>query len=199
MERTRIHLIRHGEVEGHEEKRYNGQADVAVTPKGNAQLGMLQLRMQKLPISAVYTSDLGRCVDGARLLAAGYGLKPVAEQNLRELDAGKWEGMTWAEIQKQYPKEWKARLKDIVNVPMPEGENLLALAKRIRPVIKKIVKAHMGEEIIIVAHGGVNRVILLDAIGAPLESLFSIEQDFGCLNSIDYYKDGNSVVRLVNG
>ena len=199
MERTRIHLIRHGEVEGHEMKRYNGQADVAVTPKGNAQLGMLQLRMQKLPITAIYTSDLARCVDGARMMAVGYGLQPVAEKKLRELDAGKWERLAWDEIKKQYPKEWTARLKDVVNVPMPEGESLLDLASRIRPVIKKIVKKHMGEEIIVVAHGGVNRVILLDAIGAPLESLFSIEQDFGCLNSIDYYKDGNSVVRLLNG
>ena len=199
MERTRIHLIRHGEVEGHEEKRYNGQADVAVTPKGNAQLGMLQLRMQKLPIVAVYSSDLARCIDGARMLAVGYGQKPILEKKLRELDAGKWERLSWTEIEKQYPKEWKARLKDIVNVPMPEGENLLDLAKRVRPVIKRIVKEHMGEEIVVVAHGGVNRVILLDAIGAPLESLFSIEQDFGCLNSIDYYKDGNSVVRLLNG
>ena len=199
MERTRVHLVRHGEVEGHEEKRYNGQADVSVTPKGNAQLGMLQLRMQKLPISAVYASDLGRCVDGARMLAAGYGQEPILEKKLRELDAGKWERMTWDDIQKQYPREWKARLKDIVNVPMPDGESLIKLAERVRPVIRKIVKQHMGEEIIVVAHGGVNRVILLDAIGASLESLFSIEQDFGCLNSIDYYKDGNSVVRLLNG
>lgn len=199
MQRTRIHLVRHGEVEGHEEKRYNGQADVAVTPKGNAQLGMLQLRMQKLPITAVYTSDLARCMDGARMLALGYGLQPIPEKKLRELDAGKWERLVWDDIQKQYPQEWKARLADIVNVPMPEGESLVDLAKRIRPVIKKIIKKHVGEEIIVVAHGGVNRVILLDAIGAPLESLFSIEQDFGCLNSIDYYKDGNSVVRLLNG
>ncbi len=199
MERTRIHLIRHGEVEGHEQKRYNGQADVAVTPKGNAQLGMLQLRMQKLPIAAVYTSDLGRCVEGARLLAAGYDQEPIPEKKLRELDAGKWERMAWNDIQEKYPQEWQARLGDIVNVPMPGGENLLDLAGRVRPVIKKIVKKHMGEEIIVVAHGGVNRVILLDAIGAPLESLFSIEQDFGCLNSIDYYKDGNTVVRLLNG
>ncbi|PLX98133.1 MAG: alpha-ribazole phosphatase [Desulfuromonas sp.] len=199
MKRTRIHLIRHGEVEGHEEKRYNGQADVSVTPKGNAQLGMLQLRMQKLPISAVYSSDLGRCLDGARILAAGYGLETVTEKNLRELDAGEWERLTWDEIQKKYPKEWQARLKDIVNVPMPGGENLNDLAGRVRPVIKKIVKKYMGEEVIVVAHGGVNRVILLDAIGAPLESLFAIEQDFGCLNSIDYYEDGNSVVRLLNG
>ncbi len=199
MERIRIHLIRHGEVEGHEVKRYNGQADVAVTPKGNAQLGMLQLRMQKLPVTAVYSSDLGRCLDGAKMLAAGYGLEPIREKKLRELDAGKWERLTWDEIQEKYPGEWKARLKDIVNVPMPGGENLLDLARRVRPVIKKIVKQHMGEEIIVVAHGGVNRIILLDAIGAPLKSMFAIEQDYGCLNSIDYYKDGNTVVRLLNG
>lgn len=199
MKRTRMHLIRHGEVEGHEEKRYNGQADVAVTPKGNAQFGMLQLRMQKLPIAAVYTSNLGRCVEGAKLLASSYGLEPVLKQKLRELDAGKWERMTWSDIRKQYPDVWQARLEDIVNVPMPGGESLLELAERVRPVIREIVESHMGEEIIVVAHGGVNRVILLDAIGAPLESLFSIEQDFGCLNSIDYYEDGNSVVRLLNG
>jgi alpha-ribazole phosphatase/probable phosphoglycerate mutase len=51
----------------------------------------------------------------------------------------------------------------------------------------------------VVGHGGVNRVILLDVIGAPLDRLFHIEQDFGCLNVIDYYPDGASVVALLNG
>jgi len=66
-------------------------------------------------------------------------------------------------------------------------------------VIKKIISAHVGEEIVIVAHGGVNRVILLDVIGAPLERLFYIEQDFGCHNIIDYYADGIAVVKKLNG
>jgi alpha-ribazole phosphatase/probable phosphoglycerate mutase len=52
---------------------------------------------------------------------------------------------------------------------------------------------------VLVAHGGVNRIILLDAIGAPLQQAFSIEQDFGCLNIIDYFEGGNSVVKLLNG
>jgi alpha-ribazole phosphatase/probable phosphoglycerate mutase len=63
----------------------------------------------------------------------------------------------------------------------------------------EIVAAHPGEEVLVVGHGGVNRVILLDAIGAPLDRLFHIEQDFGCLNVIDYYPDGASVVALLNG
>ena len=199
MKRTRLHLIRHGEVEGAEEKRYNGQSDVALTPKGLAQISFLQMRIKKFPISAVYCSDLTRCVDGATLLASGYDLQPITNPELREIDAGDWQGMTWDEILKKHPKLWKKRLKDIVNVPFPNGENLVDVAMRIRPVMQELVEKHQGEEIVVVAHGGVNRIILLDAIGAPLESLFSIEQDFGCLNSIDYYADGNSVVRLLNG
>jgi alpha-ribazole phosphatase/probable phosphoglycerate mutase len=199
MKRTRLHLVRHGEVDGAEEKRYNGQSDVGLTQKGVAQIGLVQMRIKKMPIAAVYSSDLTRCTDGARLLASAFELEPVAMPELREIDAGDWEGMTWDEILKKHPKLWKQRLNDIVNTPFPGGENLLDVAKRIRPAIQGLVDKHQGEEIVIVAHGGVNRIILLDAIGAPLESLFSIEQDFGCLNSIDYYDDGNSVVRLLNG
>lgn len=199
MKRTRIHLIRHGEVEGFEEKRYNGQSDVALTPKGAAQFGFLQMRIQKYPVTAVYCSDLTRCVEGATQIASGYELEPVTISELREIDAGDWQGMTWDEILKKHPKLWKKRLKDIVNTPFPNGENLVDVAERIRPVFRGLIEKHQGEEIVVVAHGGVNRIVLLDAIGAPLDSLFAIEQDFGCLNSIDYYADGNSVVRLLNG
>jgi alpha-ribazole phosphatase len=51
----------------------------------------------------------------------------------------------------------------------------------------------------VVAHGGTNRVILLNAIGAPLSALFNIDQDFCCVNIIDYYDDGKAVVKLLNG
>ena len=92
MKRTRLHLVRHGEVEGFEEKRYNGQSDVNLTAKGAAQLGFLQMRIRKLPIAAFYCSDLTRCVEGAKLLAAGYQLQPVEMPDLREIDAGDWQG-----------------------------------------------------------------------------------------------------------
>lgn len=198
MTATRIYLIRHGEVEGHEEKRYNGQADVALTPKGQAQFGMLQMRLQKKEISAVYSSDLQRCREGARLLAASHGVDPIENEELRELHIGDWEGLTWQELQQRYPQQWQARLDDIVNYQVPGGESLVEMATRVMPAIEKIVAEHPGEELIVVAHGGVNRVVLLDAIGAPLERLFHIEQDFGCLNAIDYYPDGRAIVTMLN-
>ena len=199
MQRTRIYLLRHGQVTGYEEKRYNGHADVPLTAEGEAQFGMLQLRLQKKAISAVYSSDLSRCQRGASLIAASHDLEVQIDAQLRELHIGAWEGKTWTELQAEFPQEWQARLEDIVNYQVPQGESLVALAARVHPVIARIVAGHYGEEVVVVAHGGVNRVILLEAIGAPLHRLFALEQSYGCLNIIDYYADGNAVVQLLNG
>jgi alpha-ribazole phosphatase/probable phosphoglycerate mutase len=197
--RTRIYLVRHGQVEGHEEKRYNGQTDVCLTALGEAQFAALSERMRGEKIGAVYSSDLSRCLNGARLLAQPHGLQPVPCPSLRELNMGKWEGITWQDLKQFYPEEWQARLNDICNYRAPGGENLLDVVGRVRPQMQQIIERHRGEEVVVVAHGGVNRLIVLDAVGAPLERLFSVEQNYGCLNIIDYFADGISVVKLVNG
>jgi alpha-ribazole phosphatase len=199
MNRTRIYLIRHGQVEGFEEKRYNGQGEVALTAQGLAQFGILQMRLRNKPIAAVYSSDLGRCREGALLVAQPHALEPILREDLRELHIGDWEGMTWQELKEKYPIEWQARLDDIVHYRVSGGESLLEMADRVRQAMAEILAAHRGEEVVVIGHGGVNRSILLDAIGAPLERLFHIEQDFGCLNIIDHYPDGISVVKLLNG
>lgn len=198
-EKTRIYLIRHGEVEGAGTPRYNGHADVALSERGVAQYHGLKERFSGARISACYTSDLSRCVAGAEILGSHLGVTPVRERNLRELSVGVWERMSWAEIRERYPVEWQARLDDIVHYRVPGGENLLDLHGRVMPVIGGIVGRHRGEEVLVVGHGGVNRVILLEAIGAPLAALFNVEQKYCGLNIIDYYADGKTVVTLLNG
>lgn len=199
MKATRVHLLRHGQVEGYEAKRYNGQGDTPLTDLGRQQSAAFAGRFQHQKLSAIYTSDLKRCRIAADQIALLQHVQPQYRQELRELHIGDWEGQTWDELQRQYPELWQARLNDIVNVPPPAGESLLQMAERVRPVIKEIISAHSGGEIVIVAHGGVNRVVLLDAIGAPLEKMFHIEQDYGCHNIIDYFIDGIAVVKKLNG
>ena len=197
--KTRIYLVRHGEVEGAGTPRYNGQADVRLTERGKSQYLQLQPRLAEASITACYTSDLSRCVWGAETIGTGLGLTPVRERNLRELNIGIWEGKSWQELISEYPEQWQARLDDIVNYRVPQGESLLDMSSRVLPVVNAIVARHRGEELLVVAHGGVNRVILLNAIGAPLSALFNIEQNYACLNIIDYYADGKAVVKLLNG
>ncbi len=196
---TRIHLIRHGQVAGYDQPRYNGQTDVALTDVGLEQYHHLKDLLSDKPISACYTSDLSRCAIGADIICGQFGIEPVRRRELRELNIGIWEGMTWQEITARWPEEWRARLADLVNYRVPEGENLLDVHNRVMPVIAEIIERHKGQEILVVGHGGVNRVVLLNAIGAPLAGMFNIEQNYGCHNIIDYYADNRATVKLLNG
>ncbi len=198
MKRTRLFLIRHGQVEGFEAKRYNGQKNVALTAHGRQQLELIAERLNGVPLDAVWSSDLDRCRYGAGCLAAPRGLQVVYRAGLREVHAGEWEGLTWEELQSRYPSEWQARLDDIVHYRIPGGESFHDTAQRVRPELMRLLAAHPGENVALVAHGGVNRILLLDAIGAPLDRVFSLEQDYACLNVIDYFADGYRTVRLLN-
>lgn len=199
VSKTRVYLIRHGQVVGHETPGYNGHADVGLTEYGISQYHQLKERLIGCQITACYSSDLSRCVTGAQIIGGHLGITPSYSSALRELNIGIWEGMTWTEIVERYPEQWEARLADLVNYRVPGGENLLDMAGRALPHLQEIIARHRGENVLIVGHGGMNRVLLLDAIGAPLDSLFNIEQRYACLNIIDYYEDGRAVVSLLNG
>jgi len=196
---TRIYLIRHGQVAGFDQPRYNGQSDVTLTDYGVEQYHLIRERLADARISACYTSDLSRCMTGAGIICQAFGIEPTRRRELRELNIGEWEGMTWQEIRAAWPEGWQARLDDLVNYRVPGGENLLDLEARVMPVINEVVERHKGQEVLVVGHGGVNRIVLLNAIGAPLSGLFNIEKNYGCLNIIDYYADGRATVKLLNG
>ena len=196
---TRIHLIRHGQVAGFDEPRYNGQTDVALTDFGVEQYHRIRERLADTKITACYTSDLTRCTTGAGIICQAYGIEPVPRRELRELNIGEWEGLTWLEIRSSWPDGWQARLDDLVSYRVPGGENLLDVEARVMPVINEIVERHKDQEVLVVGHGGVNRIVLLNAIGAPLAGMFNIEQNYVCYNIIDYYDDGRATVKLLNG
>ena len=197
---TRVYLLRHGEtvntVDGR--FRYNGHADVDVTEEGMRQLQQQGEVLRSRPVKRVYSSGLTRTVKGAATLAAVLSAEVAHDGRLKEINAGRWETLTADEVQRQFPGEFEKRFSDIVNFRIPGGgENLLDVRDRALAAVSEIVKKNVGEEVVIVAHGGVNRVILCEAMGLGLENLLRIEQGFGCLNIIDYY-DGTSVVRLLN-
>ena len=124
MKATRLHLLRHGQVEGYEQKRYNGQQDVSLTDLGKQQSAAFAGRFQHFRLTAIYSSDLRRCRVAADQIALLQNVSPVYLEELRELHCGEWEGQTWQQLQTNYPELWQARLEDIVNVAPPAGESL---------------------------------------------------------------------------
>jgi len=191
--------MRHGEVANGGEKRYNGHIDVDITQKGVEQMRRLAGLLDGKSLAAVYSSDLIRSVKGAKIISDRVGITPTPLRELRERSVGKWEGLTVEEIKSRYPEEYAVWRTDLLNYRPPDGECLLDVKNRILPVFKGLVDSHRGQEIGMLLHGGVNRVILADAFGMDLMNLFRIDQSFGALNIIDYHEDGMAVVRLLNG
>jgi len=196
---TRVYLMRHGEVHGDGNKRYNGHIDVDITEKGIEQMHRLAGLLDGKPVRAVYSSDLIRSVKGARIVAAKLGLEHTPVRALRERSVGQWEGMTAEEIQQRYPEDYKAWRTDLLNYRPPDGECLLDVRDRIMPEYRRLVANHPDQEIAMLLHGGVNRVILADVLGLPPLNLFRIDQAFGALNIIDHFDDGIALVKLLNG
>lgn len=195
---TRLYLVRHGQVADGHTDRYHGQNDVPLSPEGVRQLEELAGRLRPAPLTAVYASDLTRSLMGARSLANGRGIKPQTYPEFRELHFGLWEGLTFTEIAEGYPAELQARFLDLAHYRIPGGESLMDVYARAVPKLKGILARHPGEHIALVAHAGVNRVILCDALNLPFEHIFRLDQHYGCLNIIDYFPDF-TLVRLVNG
>ena len=105
MRATRIYLIRHGQVANHHEYRYNGHFDVDITSTGVEQMHRVCEFISSREIGAVYSSDLQRTVKGARIIGKKLGVEPVMMRSLRELNLGRWEGLTRAEAVAKYPDD----------------------------------------------------------------------------------------------
>jgi broad specificity phosphatase PhoE len=191
--------MRHGEVANGAEKRYNGHIDVDITEKGVEQMRRLAALLAGKPIVAVYSSDLIRAVKGAEIISESLGLTYSPLKSLRERSVGAWEGLTAGEIKERYPEEYAVWRADLLNYRPPGGECLIDVQERVLPAYRQLVASHPDQEIAMLLHGGVNRIILSDALGLPPLNLFRIDQSFGALNIIDHYEDGLAVVKLVNG
>ena len=196
---SRLYIARHGQVVGHDRFPAYGHTDVDITDVGKSQMEQLAERLRLTNIAAIYSSDLKRAVKGARIIACYHDVPHHALPEFRELYFGDWEGMTLEEIRKRFPDELERRKTDLMNFQAPgDGESMYALSKRVMACLQNILEEHKGNDFLLVVHGGVNRVILCDALGIDLSKAGGIHQDYGCLNIIDYFSD-STLVRLVNG
>lgn len=196
---TRVYLMRHGEVTNGGQKRYNGHIDVDITDAGVAQMHRLAGLLADKPVTAVYSSDLIRSFKGADIIAKRLNVSHTSLRQLRERGIGVWEGLTVDEIRERFPEEYQLWRADLLNYRPAGGECVSDVRDRIIPEYERLVSAHPNQEIAMLLHGGVNRVILAHVLGLDLNNLFRLDQSFGALNIIEHYEDGMAVLKLLNG
>jgi alpha-ribazole phosphatase/probable phosphoglycerate mutase len=197
MASTWLYLIRHGEVERAAEGRFFGSTDVPLSATGRVQVEALARQLALEPIEAVYASDLGRARQSAAPLAASRGLRAAIVPALREMAMGRWEGLSFGEIREREPDAVREWLADIVTFPFPGGENVEDLRRRVMPALEEILARHAGGRVAVVAHGGVNRVVLCEALGMPLRHILRLAQDYACWSLVEYRAHG-AVLHTLN-
>ncbi|MBT3352196.1 MAG: histidine phosphatase family protein [Nitrospinaceae bacterium] len=204
---TRIVLLRHGAAGGSREALFISRTNVELLPEGEEQVKDAARRaahwLESTGEVLVFSSPLLRAKTSAEIFCAALPSEvstnePSVVDDLIELDLGDWEGESYESLMKKDPERMKRHYENFVTSKAPGGEALADLAARVRPAMEAVRRKAAGRVAVVAAHAAVNRVIVCDALGAPLESFFRIELGLGSFCVIDYHAEA-PLVRLLNG
>jgi probable phosphoglycerate mutase len=195
MEPTRIIAVRHGETSWNVDARIQGQTDIGLNDTGRWQARRVGEALATEPISAVYSSDLGRAHETAQSIADLAGKPVVPHPGLRERCFGMFEGKTFDEIHQVWPEQahkWRKRIPDWQ--PPEGGESLLELRERVTRTLEDLAARHPGEQIVVVAHGGVLDALYRVATRQAVDSPRTWELPNGAINRLLWSPEGFTLV-----
>lgn len=198
MGATRIIAVRHGETAWNVDTRIQGQLDIGLNAHGLWQAQRVGLALADETIDHIYSSDLSRAYNTAQAIAQ-HAQQPTARSvrlhtGLRERGFGTFEGQTWAAIAEQWPEEsrrWKTR--DPHFAP-PGGETPTQLLARVSHTVNEIAAQHLGEHILLVAHGGVMDMLYRLATQQELHAPRTWELGNAAINRLLWTPDALTLV-----
>lgn len=188
----RLFLIRHGETPFNRAKRYCGITDVTLTDKGTKQAKVLRGKFQRIRIDAIYTSPLRRTCQTAQMaFGSKMTLQPVSA--LKELNFGKWEGLTLKQIINKYPTRAKHWLKQPFKTKIPQGESISYLKNRVMDFIRQLITNQKHyRNIALVTHSGPIRVIISEILGLGSMGYWHVNPTLASATKL-CFKDNNLV------
>lgn len=202
---TRVIIVRHGQSNYNVQKRIQGRSDESVlTPKGEQDAQILGETLKNYPLSAIYCSPLQRALSTAKIiqgrLANSPTLKPL--EKLQEIDLPQWENMVKTEVEQQFAQAyhtWKTQPQTLTMTRITDGGSeeffpVLSLYQQAENFWQETLPQHEGETIVIVAHNGINRCLIMSALGIDPEYYHSLQQSNCCINILNFTgKWGDSV------
>ena len=194
---SRLLLVRHGVTEFNSSRRYAGHKDVELSLVGYQQAERLRGRLVDDKIDAVYSSDLRRALVTAEIISSGHKVDIVTCPELREIDYGNTEGLTFAEMSRLYPEVAESFVNSSLRLEYPGGESLEELAERVGKFPGKLKGSTPSQTILIVSHRGPLRVLICCLLGMNLKHWRQISLDNASLSIVETYSQG-AVVSLLN-
>lgn len=181
----KIYIARHGETTWNAEGRIQGWSDPELSPLGYAQSLSLLEHLKDRPLRAIYSSDLQRSYLTAQPIAKHLGLPILRQTELKEIGFGILEGKNLFQFDEELKNQWNRFKDDRFSYRIPGAENYTDVANRLKPFMERILQQHEREEILIVGHRVVNRLLIGMFLKFPLEKTLKIEQTNDCLYLIE--------------
>ena len=180
-----IYLIRHGDIDTFSPRRFLGQTDLPLNETGIRQARALHDRLQHIKFSHVFTSPLQRAAQTAALVS-GRAIESVNRIGaFKEINLGAWEGLTVEEVRSQFPGAYEQRGQNLEHFRPQGGESFGDLATRCYSALLTLARQFPGP-LLIVAHAGVNRVLLSRLQNQPIQQLLEIPQDYCGVNILKF-------------
>lgn len=170
-----LYLIRHGVAEG-VAGRCIGHTDVPLSAAGRMQCARLARAWQPPAKAMLWSSDLARARESARVLCAEWQRSDdtvLTDAELRECAFGEWDGRWWSEIEARDAVRLDRWMRDWGTESPGGGESLPMLVGRVRGVLRRITRSTASTDHVIVSHAGVLRAMLSLVLDAPDSAAFN--------------------------
>ncbi len=186
----RLYLVRHGETNWNAVGKFQGHSDVPLSEVGRRQATRLAQYLKNIKIDVVLASDLKRALETAQIISGKPADEIITDHNLREINFGHWEGLTYDEINASYGEILQKWRKEPLNTRIPGGEVFSEVAERTTAAVQKIIDQYPNKNVLVVSHGAAIRAIICSIMGIDLNKLWRMYLD-NCSLSIIHFPDNN--------
>ncbi|MDY7014299.1 MAG: histidine phosphatase family protein [Cyanobacteriota bacterium] len=201
---TRVILVRHGQSTYNAQKRVQGRSDASVlTEKGRMDAQKVGETLSNLNFDAIYHSPLQRATQTAEILHRCLQNPPPLQTSpkLLEIDLPLWEQKTKTEVSEGVREDyrcWKERPHEFKMVLAGGKEHfpVLSLYQQAQDFWQEILAQHSGQTLLIIAHNGINRCLIMSAIGILPERYHTIQQSNCCINVLNFSGSWGDSVQL---
>jgi len=193
---ARLLLVRHGDTEFNNARRFMGHSNIELSPGGVKQIENLREYIAGEKITAVFSSDLDRTMATARILAEFRRLEIIPCPELREMHYGVCEGLTFGEIGQKYPDVARQCAYFTPDLEFPEGETFNNFAARVISFLGKVKEFSPPDRILVVSHSGPIKVLICHLLGISQEHWWQIRTDTASLSIVDTTPRGGVLSRL---
>ena len=194
-------LLRHGDTRLSPERRFSGigsgDPPLSAAGRDQARRAAGSPLLQGRPFTEILTSPLTRCQETAQIVADALGVSIVVDPDLREMDFGLWEEMTFDELQDRYPEDLRRWTQSAWASPTGSSETFAAVVDRMGTVAERFASRYAGASVVAVTHITPMKALVAHALGAPPSALFRMELSSACFSRITY-TGGEASVRLLN-